>query len=427
MIIKEKNDRHYRFMVNNDKIMTSKELNFMKCNKYVSVPLTVMLGLSLATYNVHAEKDKDNYFVVDITYPGKKAERYTSYEYSATNPLSLNKIKASKSNVKIKLVKSVRDGEEEDLDSLQLSYDYLNSSKHVDSLEANGKTLSLPASFLKASAYTTGDAKGRIAIREKGESPLEELDTNYILPVKETSYNKAIGETLSFAYLKHGLYGSKKKGIQLTKNATFVNNKSIAKRNFSWWTSEYKFINKQWRASSFILSLNYPFKYDETKTYSAYRFTINRSNKGYIRSMKLANVLTYTGSTIYGETWEKTSLEHRDSASIKMTDNWALGDTFKFKFIIKKPTITKIKAGEQSLTMNWKKRTDCDGFEIQYATNKNFDDALTYKISSYTATSATLNNLNSKSKYYVRMRCYGKVDDKTYYSSYSKIKSVKVK
>ena len=44
----------------------------MKCNKYVSVPLTVMLGLSLATYNVHAEKDKDNYFVVDITYPGKK-------------------------------------------------------------------------------------------------------------------------------------------------------------------------------------------------------------------------------------------------------------------------------------------------------------------------------------------------------------------
>lgn len=196
----------------------------MKCNKYFSVPLALVLGLSLTTYNVHAEKDKDNYFVVDITYPGKKAQRYTSYEYSSSNPLSFNKLKASKSNVKIKLVKSVRDGEEEDLDSLQLSYDYLNSSKHVDSLEADGKTLSLPASFLKASAYTSGNVKGRIAVREKGESPLDELDTNYILPVKETSYNKAIGETLSFVYLKQGLYGSKKKGIQIAKKATYVNN-----------------------------------------------------------------------------------------------------------------------------------------------------------------------------------------------------------
>lgn len=29
----------------------------MKCNKYFSVPLALVLGLSLTTYNVHAEKD----------------------------------------------------------------------------------------------------------------------------------------------------------------------------------------------------------------------------------------------------------------------------------------------------------------------------------------------------------------------------------
>ena len=399
----------------------------MKCNKYFSIPLALVLGLSLTTYNVHAEKDKDNYFVVDITYPGKKAQRYTSYEYSSSNPLSFNKLKASKSNVKIKLVKSVRDGEEEDLDSLQLSYDYLNSSKHVDSLEADEKTLSLPASFLKASAYTSGNVKGRIAVREKGESPLDELDTNYILPVKETSYNKAIGETLSFVYLKQGLYGSKKKGIQIAKKATYVNNASIQKKNFSWWTSEYKYINKQWRATSFILSLNYPFNYDETKNYSAYRFAVKRNDKGYIKSMKLTNVLTYSGSSIYGETWKKASIDERDPASIKMTDNWSIGDTFKYKYIIKKPTITKIKANKQSLTVSWKKHTNCDGFEVQYATNKDFKDALTYKIIHNVATSATLNNLDSNSKYYVRIRCYGTVDEKTYYSSYTKTKSIKVK
>lgn len=399
----------------------------MKINKYVSVPLTLMLGLSLTTYNVHAEKDKQNYFVVDITYPGKKAVRYTSYNYSSTDPLSLNKIKASKSNVKIKLVKSVRDGESEDLSSLQLSYDYINSSKHVDSLVASGKTLSLPANFLKASAYTDGDVKGRIAIREKNASPLEEVDTNYILPLKETNYNKAVGETLSFAYLKHGLYGTKKKGIQLTKTDTLVNNKSIKKKAFSWWTSEYKYINKQWRATSFILSLNYPFKYNETKTYSAYRFAISRNKKGYIKSLKLTDVLNYTGSTIYGEKWEKTTIDHRDSTSISLTDNWDIGNTFKYKYVLTKPTITKVSASSQSLTMTWKKRTDCDGFEIQYATNKNFKDKLTYKIDSYTATSATLNNLESDTKYYVRMRCFGTVDETTYYSAFSKVKSIQVK
>lgn len=399
----------------------------MKITKYVSIPLTLLLTLSLTTFNVHAEKDENNYFRISITYPNESAQQYDSNNFSASDPLDLSSLKASKKNVKIKLLKVVSDGEEQDLSDYTLSYDYLNSSHHVDSLIAKSTTLSLPASFVKAAAYTSGNAKARIAVRENDESPLYEIDTNEILPVKENNYNKAVGDTLSFVYLKNGLYGSKKKGIQLTKKTTYVNGKSIAKRSFAWWTSEYKYINKQWRATSFILSLNYPFKYNETKTYSAYRFAVNRNKKGYITGMKLTNVLNYNGSTIYGEAWDETSLSHRDATTASLTKNWRIGDTFKYTYLLTTPKITKIKASTESLTFNWKKMNDCDGFEVRYANNKNFDDASTYKINNYTATSATLNALDSNTKYYVKIRSFGKVDHKTYYSSYSKTKSVTVK
>ena len=143
--------------------------------------------------------------------------------------------------------------------------------------------------------------------------------------------------------------------------------------------------------------------------------------------MKLTNVLNYNGSTIYGEAWDETSLSHRDATTASLTKNWRIGDTFKYTYLLTTPKITKIKASTESLTFNWKKMNDCDGFEVRYANNKNFDDASTYKINNYTATSATLNALDSNTKYYVKIRSFGKVDHKTYYSSYSKTKSVTVK
>lgn len=66
------------------------------------------------------------------------------------------------------------------------------------------------------------------------------------------------------------------------------------------------------------------------------------------------------------------------------------------------------------------------GYEIQVATNKNFTNA---KKATATAksTATTISNQTSGKTLYVRIRTYTKVDGKTYYGSWSKVKSVKVK
>ena len=92
---------------------------------------------------------------------------------------------------------------------------------------------------------------------------------------------------------------------------------------------------------------------------------------------------------------------------------------------LKKVSITSVKAGKNSFTAKWKK-TDCTGYQVQYSTNKNFKNAKTLKVSG-SKTSATIKKLSSNKKYYVRIRAYKEVKDKTAYSSWSKEKSVRVK
>ena len=403
----------------------------MKITKCLTIPLISVLGLSLTTnhiMDVQAEGNQNNYFEVDITYPEKQVKRYKSYEYS-TAPIDLSSMKASKKKVKIKLIKVVKNNQEQDLSNMQISYDYMTKGKHVNSLEAKGKTISLPLNFLKASSYSDTDSSssGKIAIRDKNESPLEAVSSYNILPFKDTKYNKSVDSTISLAYLRNGLYGSKSKGLQLKKNDTLVNNVSLSNHPYSWWTSEYKYINKQWRASTFLLSINYPFNQDSNDSHTAYKFKIQRSSKGYIKSIKLEDTLAYVESSKYGEVWESTSLDNRDEYMDDLTNNWEIGDTFKYKYLLIKPTIKKNTVSNQSVTITWKKRTDCDGFEIEYSKKKNFKNTSKYKINNYTATSATLNSLSKNSKYYIRMRSFGIVEGKKYYSSYSKTKVISTK
>ena len=71
------------------------------------------------------------------------------------------------------------------------------------------------------------------------------------------------------------------------------------------------------------------------------------------------------------------------------------------------------------------------GYQIKYATNKNFDNAKYKLVKSNKTTKAKISKLTSKKTYYVAVRTYKnvKVDGKTVkiYSSWSKAKSVKVK
>ena len=68
------------------------------------------------------------------------------------------------------------------------------------------------------------------------------------------------------------------------------------------------------------------------------------------------------------------------------------------------------------------------GYQVQTATNKSFTAGKkTYKVKGYSKTARTFKNLKGGKKYYVRVRTYKVVDGETYYSKWSKVKSVTTK
>ena len=95
----------------------------------------------------------------------------------------------------------------------------------------------------------------------------------------------------------------------------------------------------------------------------------------------------------------------------------------------KKTSITSVKSKtKRKLTVKWKKVKGVSGYQVQYALNKKLTKSKkTKKISGAKKTTVTLSKLKSRKIYYIRIRTYKKVKGKTYYSSWSKAKRVRVK
>ncbi|MGN1328608.1 MAG: glycoside hydrolase [Eubacterium sp.] len=104
------------------------------------------------------------------------------------------------------------------------------------------------------------------------------------------------------------------------------------------------------------------------------------------------------------------------------------------KAAVKKPKSTSIKKltkGKKSFKVAFKKVTGISGYQIQYSTDKKFKKGVKTASVKKDKTSLTVKKLKSNNKYYVRIRTYksSKVNGKVTktYSSWSKVKSVKVK
>ena len=78
----------------------------------------------------------------------------------------------------------------------------------------------------------------------------------------------------------------------------------------------------------------------------------------------------------------------------------------------------------RKLTANWKKTSEADGYQIQYAPNKKFKKAKSKTVKS---TSVTLKKLKKKTTYFVRVRAYKTADGKKVYGKWSSVKKVKIK
>ena len=117
-------------------------------------------------------------------------------------------------------------------------------------------------------------------------------------------------------------------------------------------------------------------------------------------------------------------------ASVLIKGKGAYKDSLKktFKINPKKLSGLKVKAGKKQMTVSFKKDKSAGGYEIVYATSKNFKKGKkTIKIKSYKTAKKVISKLKSKKTYYVKVRSFKKVSGKTYYGAYTSVKSVKIK
>ena len=118
--------------------------------------------------------------------------------------------------------------------------------------------------------------------------------------------------------------------------------------------------------------------------------------------------------------------------TIKAGGTQNYNETSKKNTVTVKPLGTKISKASNTLkrkvTVKWKKKTSISGYAIQYSTDKKFKAGVkTVNVNGAKKSQKVLSKLKKGKKYYIRIATYKKVGKVKYYSSWSRVKSVKVK
>ena len=92
-----------------------------------------------------------------------------------------------------------------------------------------------------------------------------------------------------------------------------------------------------------------------------------------------------------------------------------------------KASLKKIKKRKKSFKAVWTKVSGVDGYQIQYSRKKNMKRAKTKTVQGANKKTLTVKKLKSGEKYYVRIRAYKKIGNKTCYSAWSPKMKVKTK
>lgn len=91
------------------------------------------------------------------------------------------------------------------------------------------------------------------------------------------------------------------------------------------------------------------------------------------------------------------------------------------------PTLSKVcSEGKKTLTVYWHNLSSASGYQVQYGTASSFNEAKKVTLSTSSTLKKTLSGLKQKTKYYVRVRAYQKLNGVTYYTQWSGSKSTKV-
>jgi hypothetical protein len=97
-----------------------------------------------------------------------------------------------------------------------------------------------------------------------------------------------------------------------------------------------------------------------------------------------------------------------------------------FKIVPKGTSLSKPKKARKGFTVTWKKQArETDGYQIRYSTSKSMKGAKAKTAKGRAKSSLKIAKLKGGKKYYVQVRTYKKAGGKTYYSSWSKAKTVR--
>ena len=93
----------------------------------------------------------------------------------------------------------------------------------------------------------------------------------------------------------------------------------------------------------------------------------------------------------------------------------------------KAPTIKKLSSNKTILNVQWAKVSGATGYEIYVSQSKNGTYTKKATIKKQNITSQNIKGLTKGKTYYVKIRTYKTVSGKNIYSSYSAIKTIKIK
>lgn len=139
--------------------------------------------------------------------------------------------------------------------------------------------------------------------------------------------------------------------------------------------------------------------------------------------------VTLTKGTHYTVTYQKNKAVGTATVTVKSKGSSYYG-TVKKTFTIKPKgtVIRKVAPISKGFAVAVKKQTvQTSGYQVQYALNRAFKNAVTKNLKGTKRTKAICKKLKAKKKYYVRVRTYKTVSGKKYYSTWSKVKAVTTK
>ena len=146
-----------------------------------------------------------------------------------------------------------------------------------------------------------------------------------------------------------------------------------------------------------------------------------------------AFVTLKTGSD-YTVTYKNNKNVGKASVTVTGTGDYTGTLTKTFSINPKGTTLAKVTAGKKAFTAKWKKQalkmsaSVITGYQLQYSTVKTFKSgSKTVTVKGMKKTSKVQKKLKGAKKYYVRIRTYKKVSGVTYYSAWSRYKTVKTK